>query len=81
MKIDENINLLLPDELLIPSKFHFREPHQIPHPPYKHPRINFICFDDLVGDPHAFKNKAAQLITYVLNIVIFNVIYYSQRNI
>ena len=25
-KIDENINLLLPDELLILSKFDFREP-------------------------------------------------------
>ena len=29
----------------------------MPHPPYKYPRVNFLCFDDLVGDPHAFKNR------------------------
>ena len=57
LKIDENINLLLPDELLILSKFDFREPNDIPHPPYKHPRVNFLVFDDLVGDPHAFKKS------------------------
>ena len=57
IKIDENINLLLPDELLILSKYDFREPNEIAHPPYKYPRINFLVFDDLVGDPHAFKNK------------------------
>jgi hypothetical protein len=57
LKIDENINLLLPDELLILSKFDFRDPKDIPHPPYKHPRVNFLVFDDLVGDPHAFKKS------------------------
>ena len=55
LKIDENINLLLPDELLILSKFDFREPKDIPHPPYKYPRVNFLCFDDLVGDASAFR--------------------------
>ena len=55
MKIDENINLLLPDELLILSKFDFRDPKDVPHPPFKYPRINFLVFDDLVGDAHAFK--------------------------
>jgi hypothetical protein len=55
LKIDENINLLLPDELLILSKFDFRDPKDVPHPPYKYPRINFLVFDDLVGDAHAFK--------------------------
>jgi hypothetical protein len=57
LKIDENINLLLPDELLILSKFDFRDPKDIPHPPYKYPRVNFLVFDDLVGDPHAFKKS------------------------
>ena len=57
LKIDENINLLLPDELLILSKFDFRDPKDVPHPPYKHPRVNFLVFDDLVGDPHAFKKS------------------------
>ena len=55
IKIDENINLLLPDELLILSKFDFREPKEIPHPPYKYPRVNFLVFDDLVGDVSAFR--------------------------
>jgi hypothetical protein len=55
IKIDENINLLLPDELLILSKYDFREPKDIPHPPYKYPRINFLVFDDLVGDASAFR--------------------------
>jgi hypothetical protein len=30
LKIDENINLLLPDELLILSKYDFRDPRDIP---------------------------------------------------
>jgi hypothetical protein len=54
VKIDENINLLLPDELLILSKYDFKEPNDIPHPPFKHLRVNFLVFDDLVGDAHAF---------------------------
>ena len=55
LKIDENINLLLPDELLILLKYDFRDPKDIPHPPFKYPRINFLVFDDLVGDASAFK--------------------------
>ena len=55
IKIDENVNLLLPDELLILSKYDFRDPKDIPHPPYKYPRILFLVFDDLVGDANAFK--------------------------
>jgi hypothetical protein len=54
IKIDENIILLLPDELLILSKYDFKEPNDVPHPPFKYPRVIFLVFDDLVGDPHAF---------------------------
>ena len=61
IKIDENINLLLPDELIILSKYDFKDPASIPHPPYKHPRINFLVFDDLVGDPHAFKKGSSAI--------------------
>ena len=32
-------------------------PKDIPHPPYKYPRINFLVFDDLVGDANAFKKS------------------------
>ena len=55
LKIDENLNLLLPHELLILSKHDFKDPKDDPHPPYKYPRVTFLVFDDLVGDPHAFK--------------------------
>ena len=55
IKIDENVNLLLPDELLILSKYDFKEASDIPNPSYKYPRINFLAFDDLVGDAQAFK--------------------------
>ncbi len=48
IKIDENMNLLLPDELLILSKYDFKDPDDIPHPPYIYPRVNFLVFDDLV---------------------------------
>jgi hypothetical protein len=61
VKIDENINLLLPDELLVLSKYDFKDPQDIPHPPYKYPRVNFLVFDDLVGDPHAFKKGSSAI--------------------
>ncbi len=63
VKIDENINLLLPDELLILSKYDFKEPNDILHPPFKYPRVNFLVFDVLVGDAHAFKKVILPLIT------------------
>ena len=30
-------------------------------PDFKYPRINFLVFDDLVGDPHAFKKSHSAL--------------------
>ena len=61
VKIDENVNLLYPHELLILSKHDFRDPKDVPHPPFKYPRVNFLVFDDLVGDPHAFKRGSSAL--------------------
>ena len=57
LKIDENVNLLYPNELLIVSEHAFN----VPHPPFKFPCINFLVFDDLVGDPHAFKRSNGRL--------------------
>jgi hypothetical protein len=37
------------------SKYDFKDLKDIPHPPYKYPRINFLIFDDLGGDAHACK--------------------------
>lgn len=61
IKIEENVNLLLPDELIVLSKYDFKDPKDVPHPPYKYPRVNFLVFDDLVGDPHAFKRGSSAL--------------------
>jgi hypothetical protein len=55
IKIDDNINLLLPDELFILSKYDFKEPNDIPHPLFKYPRANFLVFDNLVSDANALK--------------------------
>jgi hypothetical protein len=61
MKIDEDMSLLTHDELLILSKFDFTDPEYMRKPEFKHPRINFLVFDDLVGDPHAFKKSHSAL--------------------
>jgi hypothetical protein len=57
MKIDEDMSLLTHDELLILSKFDFTDPEHMRKPEFKNPRINFIIFDDLVGDANAFKKS------------------------
>ena len=64
MKIDEDMSLLHHDELLILSKFDFTDPENMKKPEYKHPRINFLIFDDLVGDASAFK-KGHSAITHL----------------
>ena len=61
MKIDEDMSLLHHDELLILSKFDFTDPENMKKPEYKHPIINFLIFDDLVGDAHAFKKSHSAL--------------------
>ena len=56
LKIDENVDLLTPEELTILSKFDFMHPDEITNKPlYKFPRVNFLVFDDLVSDANAFK--------------------------
>ena len=57
MKIDEDMSLLTHDELLILSKYDFTDPQYLKKPKYKNPRINFLVFDDLVGDANAFKKS------------------------
>ena len=42
MKIDEDMSLLSHDELLILSKYDFRDPKDVPHPPYKYLRFR-LC--------------------------------------
>ena len=61
MAIDEDMSLLLPDELLILSKFDFKDPEYLKKPKDKHPPINFLIFDDLVGDAQALKKSHSAL--------------------
>jgi hypothetical protein len=48
---------LTDDDYLILMKFNLEPLENIPKPKYKHPRVVFIIFDDLVGDPLAFKKS------------------------
>jgi hypothetical protein len=60
--IDENINLLLPHELVILNKYDFTPPNEVKEKPlYKYPRINILIFDDLVSDSNAFKRGHSAL--------------------
>ena len=54
----EDTSRLNEDELLLLHKNDFMSPDDLPNKPkYKHPRVNFMIFDDLVGT-NAFKIKA-----------------------
>ena len=65
LKIDENIDLLTPEQPTILSKFDFMHPDEITNKPlYKFPRVNFLVFDDLVSDANAFKKVILLLIIY-----------------
>jgi hypothetical protein len=75
------MNLLLPDELFILSKYDFKEPNDIPHPPFKYPRVNFLVFDDLVGDPHALKKGHSAMNNLCINHRHLQCNYYLQHNI
>lgn len=63
----EDTNRLKEDELLLLHKFDFMHYDDLPNKPkYKHPRINFIIFDDLVGTK-AFKiNQDSALNNFVI---------------
>jgi hypothetical protein len=61
MQIDENMGLLTDDELILLSRYNFTDPEYINKPLYKYPRVNFLIFDDLVGDPHTFKKSHSAL--------------------
>jgi len=63
----EDTNKLEYDELLLLHRFDFMHPDEIPNKPkYKHPRVNFLIFDDLVGTK-AFKIRSdSQLNNFVI---------------
>jgi hypothetical protein len=55
MAIDEDMSLLLPDELLILSKFDFTDPEYLKKPRYKLPPVVFLILDDMIGSNECFK--------------------------
>jgi len=60
--MDENINLLLPHELVILNKYDFTHPKDVKDKPsYKYLRVNMLIFDDLVSDSNAFKRGHSAL--------------------
>ncbi len=66
MRIDGNINLLLPDELLILSTFDFMtEPKDIPKPKYNHPPVVFMIQYALIGN-----NMYLNVIIHSLEILL-----------
>lgn len=67
IKIEENINLLTPEELTILSKFDFKDPKDIPKPKYPNGFITFLIVDDCACTS-IFKNGKS----YFNNVVIKN---------
>ena len=59
MAIDEDMSLLLPDELLILSKFDFTDPEYLKKPKYKYPPVVFLILDDMIGSNECFKREIA----------------------
>ena len=82
LKIDENVNLLTPEELLILSKFDFTDPKYLNKPKY-YPvaPVVFIILDDLIGSNDCFKKGNS----YISNLTIkhrhygINLIFTSQN--
>ena len=55
MAIDEDISLLLPDELLILSKFDFTDSEYLKKPEYTYPPVVFLILDDMIGSNECFE--------------------------
>jgi len=51
------------DDLEILNVYNFEKPNKIPQPPFKHPRIIFMIFDDLIGDAMAFKKNKGNILS------------------
>jgi len=81
IKIDENVNLLTPEELLILSKFDFRDPKDIPKPKYNYPPVVFMILDDMIGNNDVFKRNNSLIgnITVKHRHLGINLIFTSQN--
>ena len=50
------------EDLEILHHHNFKKPSELEKPPYKHPRVQFIIFDDLIGDAMAFKKNKGNIL-------------------
>ena len=53
---------LTDDDLEILHTHNFKKPSELEKPPFKHPRVQFIIFDDLIGDASAFKKNKGNIL-------------------
>ena len=64
---EHEISRLSPHDLVLLHQYNFEHPEDLPNKPkYKHPRINFLLFDDLVGNNSAFKRGNSALNNLVI---------------
>jgi hypothetical protein len=61
-KYIKDYSKLTDDDLEILHQYNFKKPSELEKPPFKHPRINFIIFDDLIGDAMAFKKNKGNVL-------------------
>lgn len=61
-KYIKDYSKLSDDDLEILHQYNFSKPSELQKPPFKHPRIQFIIFDDLIGDPMAFKKNKGNIL-------------------
>jgi len=53
---------LTDEDLEILHSENFKKPSELEKPPFKHPRIIFMIFDDLIGDAMAFKKNKGNIL-------------------
>ena len=61
-KYIKDYSKLTDDDLEILHQYNFSKPSELQKPPFKHPRIQFIIFDDLIGQAEAFKKNKGNIL-------------------
>jgi len=62
-KYINNYKSLNDDDLEILHNYNFKKPSELEKPLFKYPRINYLIFDDLIGDPQAFKKNKGNILS------------------
>jgi hypothetical protein len=55
---NDNIDLIDPEDLKLLYEYDFEHYNNIPQPKHRHPPIEFIILDDLIGDNKVFKRPS-----------------------